>query len=142
MISVKEFFEANEKALSEDQRTILGQVLLAYSSLKFGGRGLAIAHLETAIEIMDALVIKFGEERFEPVMKPNGDMVMRPNHYGRLVIEPTRFNRENDVSWNLANAIKYLCRYPFKNGFEDVRKARRFLELEIKYLQGAEDWSM
>lgn len=80
------------------------------------------------------------DSRWEP-SKPGGDMVNQPKHYSRFPIEPTFFNRENRIDWNRGNALKYLCRYAFKNGLEDLRKAMRYLALEIRFLQAEASWS-
>ncbi|WP_284765066.1 DUF3310 domain-containing protein [Agrobacterium sp. CFBP2214] len=76
--------------------------------------------------------------------KPNkvdGDAVNRPDHYERFAIEPTFFARENGITWNLGNFLKYMCRFPFKNGVEDLRKAARYLAMEVRFLDGLQDWS-
>lgn len=70
-----------------------------------------------------------------------GDMVVRPAHYDVFPIEPTFFNRENGIDWNRGNANKYICRFPFKNGLEDLRKAQRYLTMEYQYLKGNAAWS-
>jgi hypothetical protein len=76
--------------------------------------------------------------------KPNkveGDAVNRPDHYERFSIEPTFFARENGLTWNIGNFLKYVCRFPFKNGVEDLRKAARYLAMEVRFLDGKQDWS-
>lgn len=76
--------------------------------------------------------------------KPNrvtGDNVVRPNHYDRFPIEPTYYNQMVGLDWCRGNALKYLFRYPFKNGLEDLNKACRYIEMYIKYLDGDPEWS-
>jgi hypothetical protein len=76
--------------------------------------------------------------------KPNkvdGDAVNRPDHYERFPIEPTFFIMENGINWCLGNVLKYLCRFPFKNGVEDLRKAQRYLAMYVRFLDRKEDWS-
>ena len=52
-------------------------------------------------------------------------------HYRGFVIEPSEFIHKNGIQWFAANVIKYVCRYPFKNGLEDLIKARHYLDLLI-----------
>ena len=39
------------------------------------------------------------------------------------------------MSFNLGNAVKYLWRYQLKNGLEDLKKARWYLEDLIKQME-------
>lgn len=74
-------------------------------------------------------------QRFHKPQKPQQDSVVRPKHYTRWKIEPFRFFTENKIPFAVANPIKYLLRYDEKNGLEDLRKARRCIDLlmEIEY---------
>jgi hypothetical protein len=58
--------------------------------------------------------------------------VVHPSHYSRFVIEPVTFCAANNLSFNISNIIKYVCRAEFKNGREDLQKAIRYLEMEIE----------
>lgn len=69
------------------------------------------------------------------------DPVSRPAHYARFPVEPTLFIMTNKIDWCRGNALKYICRYPFKNGTEDLRKAARFLEMFAKFRKGDVKWS-
>ena len=69
-----------------------------------------------------------------------GDNVNLPAHYARFKIEPIRFITENGLPFLPGNVIKYTCRYDAKNGIEDLRKARRCLDLMIAHLEGDTDW--
>lgn len=68
------------------------------------------------------------------------DMVTLPNHYARFKIEPVRFSVENNLNFFQANIVKYILRYDAKNGMEDLRKARRYLDMFIKWVDGDPDW--
>lgn len=74
-------------------------------------------------------------------MRQQGDMVHRPNHYTRFPLEPTHFAMEYGLNWCEGNTLKYICRFPFKNGIEDIRKAMRYVEMFIKFLDGDPNWS-
>ena len=63
---------------------------------------------------------------------PPADAVYQPAHYARYVIEPVTFINANKVSFNIGNVIKYALRYDAKDGVQDLRKAIRYLEIEIE----------
>jgi hypothetical protein len=63
------------------------------------------------------------------------DNIYQPNHYARYVIEPITFINANKLPFNIGNVIKYACRYDAKNGVEDLRKAIRYLEIQIECLE-------
>lgn len=69
------------------------------------------------------------------------DNVRRPHHYTRWKHEPVKFLVENGVNPTQFNVVKYVMRYEFKNGAEDLKKARRYLDMEIKRLEGDPNWS-
>ena len=66
------------------------------------------------------------------------DNVMHPNHYARWAMEPIEFIAINDLPWWLANVIKYCMRYDAKDGLQDLYKARSYLEMKIRRLEGVE----
>ena len=123
------FLHVND--LDEFQRTVIPM---------FMDPGYKIADLTAANLAINRYIAKLRDSNWSPV-KPSGDMVNQPKHYARFPIEPTFFNRENGIDWNRGNALKYICRYGFKNGLEDLAKAVRYLALEIRYLQQQAGWS-
>ena len=69
------------------------------------------------------------------------DNINHPTHYnssdakcecGRQIecIDVTRH-----MSFNVGNAMKYLWRFEYKNGIEDLKKARWYLDDQIKLLE-------
>lgn len=68
------------------------------------------------------------------------DNVNLPDHYARFKIEPVHFIGENKLDWFQGNVVKYVCRHDAKNGVEDLKKAIRYLQMYIKYLEGDADW--
>lgn len=72
-------------------------------------------------------------------MEPGGAVVLPP-HYGRFEIEPIHFAQANKLSPLQAKVIKYICRYPFKNGIEDLHKARRCVDMLIDFEMKIPDW--
>lgn len=69
------------------------------------------------------------------------DPVERPHHYTRFAIEPIYFIMENELPFAIGNVIKYVCRHDAKNGIEDLKKARRYLDMLIKQKEGDEDFA-
>ena len=74
----------------------------------------------------------------------NADMVNHPPHYTQGGIECIDALKAATVSKTgieaicTANAIKYLWRYEEKNGIEDVKKARWYIDRLIKELEEKE----
>ena len=71
------------------------------------------------------------------------DSVNHPSHYTHGKIET--IDKIEDVlglegfqAYCVGNAIKYLDRYKLKNGFEDIKKAKRYLEFYIEKTEGKE----
>ena len=74
----------------------------------------------------------------------NNDMVSHPKHYTQGGIECIDALKAATVSKTgieavcTANAIKYLWRYEEKNGIEDVKKARWYIDRLIRELEEKE----
>ena len=73
-----------------------------------------------------------GVSKLARAMKQN-DAVNSPNHYTqgeRETIENIRdtMSSEGYQGYCVGNVVKYLARYKFKNGVEDVRKAKKYIE--------------
>lgn len=64
-----------------------------------------------------------------------------PDHYSRYEIEPIQFILANEVPYCEGNIIKYVMRWEYKNGIEDLYKAKEYLNILIKYAthEGGED---
>jgi len=74
------------------------------------------------------------------ITKPKAiDKQVGGDHYKSMKIQPLEFIEANDLSFCLANAVKYICRHKKKNdgknGLEDIEKAIHYLELhkELHY---------
>ncbi|MFW7373925.1 DUF3310 domain-containing protein [Vagococcus fluvialis] len=66
-------------------------------------------------------------------MEKQNDVVNSPSHYKqgeRETIENIRdtMSSEGYQGYCVGNVVKYLARYKFKNGLEDVRKAKKYIE--------------
>ena len=53
-----------------------------------------------------------------------------PKHY-QLPIEPKDFIIKNELGFCEGNVIKYICRYKQKNGVEDLKKAKQYIDFLI-----------
>lgn len=53
------------------------------------------------------------------------------NHYKTFKIQPYEFISENNLSFFQGNIIKYVLRYPYKGGIEDLEKIKHYCDLEI-----------
>ena len=67
-------------------------------------------------------------------MKAN-DQQVAGSHYKKQVIQTWDYIAANNIGYFEGNIIKYISRWRDKNGLEDLRKARHYLdkliELEI-----------
>lgn len=57
------------------------------------------------------------------------------DHYAKNKIQPIDFILANELGWCEANAVKYLTRWKNKNGLEDLRKAKHYIELLIERVE-------
>ncbi len=57
------------------------------------------------------------------------------SHYKNLAIGPAEYSQKNKLGCCESAVVKYVTRHNFKNGKEDILKARHFLDLllEIDY---------
>jgi hypothetical protein len=54
------------------------------------------------------------------------------DHYKRKSIEPWDYIQANGIGFLDGNAIKYLTRWKDKNGIEDLKKARHYVDKLIE----------
>jgi len=60
------------------------------------------------------------------------DIQIGGNHYSKMEIQPIEYIMKNKIPYCEANVIKYLSRWRSKNGVEDLRKARHYIDLLIE----------
>lgn len=53
-------------------------------------------------------------------------------HYKNFPIQPAEFCHYNQIPFLEGCVIKYICRYRHKNGLEDLKKAKHFIDLLIE----------
>ena len=57
------------------------------------------------------------------------------SHYKEFHIQPYEFISKNNLSFFQGNVIKYVVRYPYKNGIQDLEKIIHYCQLEILKLR-------
>lgn len=57
---------------------------------------------------------------------------IKPNYYHKGKVDTIQFCIENELDFLQGNVIKYVVRYKEKNGLEDLKKAKEYLERIIK----------
>ena len=57
---------------------------------------------------------------------------VNPSHYKQGNIEVIDFILDQKFSYMEGNVVKYLSRYKFKNGLEDLKKARWYINKIIE----------
>ena len=72
------------------------------------------------------------------------DVVENPSHYFKggmwceKAIQAITSNLTGFEAVCVANIVKYLWRYKTKNGIEDIRKARKYIDMLIGYILSEE----
>ena len=101
------------------------------------GRG---EHMAIHIEHIDTihLLNRYGR-RLEPK-----EMVNHPDHYQSKngleawdVIEAFTSDLNGVEAFDTGNIIKYICRWKKKNGLEDLKKAKRYLDHLINHVENS-----
>ena len=83
-------------------------------------------------------VFKDADKQVEKLMKlsAKSDMVNHPPHYNKQGIECidaiSAALGEGIEYYLQVNIMKYLCRYRYKNGVEDLKKAKWYLDKMIE----------
>lgn len=60
------------------------------------------------------------------------DIQVGGSHYKDMMIQPIEFILKNKLGFCEGNIIKYVCRYKNKNGVEDLKKARHYMDMLIE----------
>ncbi len=70
----------------------------------------------------------------KPMPPPSKDIINYPEHYTKG-IEVIDYIMSKEFDFLEGNVIKYVSRYKYKNGLEDLKKARFYLEKLIKRME-------
>lgn len=54
------------------------------------------------------------------------------NHYKDMLIQPIEYIYKNNIPFIEGSIIKYISRYRFKNGKEDLLKAKHYIDILIE----------
>lgn len=83
--------------------------------------------------------LKLKPQNSETLIDSSSDMVNSPPHYAQYEIECIdaikAATNEGFEHYMQGNILKYLWRYRYKNGVEDLKKARWYLNRLIKELE-------
>ena len=65
------------------------------------------------------------------------DVQISGNHYKDMKIQPIEYIHGNKLGWCEGNVVKYISRWRHKNGLEDLKKVKHYVDLLIE-LEGLE----
>lgn len=70
-------------------------------------------------------------------LPPIGDIINQPDHYHKNGIDvigyaELQFSKDELKGFHRINVLKYVTRYDRKNGVEDLKKARNYLDMLIE----------
>lgn len=85
---------------------------------------------ESDKKVEAAYVEKVGGNPIPNFLQHKDDPI-NPDHYKRNGIEAVDVIEAFDLNYRLGNVIKYVLRHVGKNGLEDLKKARWYLDREI-----------
>ncbi len=68
--------------------------------------------------------------------KKAGEIQIGGDHYKNLKIQPTVFIAKNEIPFIEGNIIKYVVRHKHKNGIEDLKKAKHYIDLALEIYYG------
>ena len=60
------------------------------------------------------------------------DIQIGGGHYKDLTIQPIEYIHANSLGFAEGSVIKYVSRWRFKNGIQDLEKARHFIDMLIE----------
>ena len=61
------------------------------------------------------------------------------DHYKNMTLQPIEYIIKNNLNFCEGNIIKYITRYKDKNGIEDLKKARHYLEMLIELFEESKE---
>lgn len=93
------------------------------------GREPLMFNEEKVKKAIDALPLQTWQQ---PSLAGSYNVISSPAHYARFAIQPIDFIEANGLDFLQASVLKYLVRFPYKNGVEDLHKARDMLNRLIK----------
>ena len=61
------------------------------------------------------------------------------DHYKNMIFQPIEYILKNNLNFCEGNIIKYVTRYRYKNGIEDLKKAKHYLDILIESFEEFKD---
>jgi hypothetical protein len=71
-------------------------------------------------------------DAYDKAMSIASSTMIGGTHYKMLPIEPWEIIERNNMGFFEGNTLKYLMRFKLKNGVEDLKKARHYLDKLIE----------
>lgn len=85
----------------------------------------------------------FGMEEYPP--SPSSIIPIKiqigGDHYKKYKIQPVEYIHANNLDFFQGSVVKYITRFRDKNGIEDLKKAKHFIDLLIELEYGKESSS-
>ena len=72
------------------------------------------------------------QENIKQLRRLEKEEVTNPKHYNELKSEPLDYIIANELDFLEGNIVKYVSRYTYKGGVNDLLKARTYLEKLIE----------
>jgi len=67
------------------------------------------------------------------------DVQVGGRHYKSFKIQPIEYTLANNLGFCEGNIIKYVSRHKTKNGIEDLKKAKHYIDLLLELQYGVKD---
>lgn len=64
------------------------------------------------------------------------------DHYKKMKTQPIKYILDNGLGYCEANVVKYISRWKDKNGIEDLRKARHYIDILIEQEMSADKYDV
>lgn len=84
-------------------------------------------------EKKDFVPISTKEETTQKEAKSALDYQVGGNHYHQMAYQPLSFIMELGLNFCEGNIVKYVARYKFKNGLQDLKKAQHYLKFLLEF---------
>lgn len=100
-------------------------------------------HVELNAKLMEGLTKMESEIKLDPERADQQpDAVYHPSHYTQWEgMEPLTFFILNEIPFAEASVCKYVLRWKLKNGIEDLKKARRLVDMLIEMEENRADYT-
>ena len=86
-----------------------------------------IVQLEMDMGVIKSELVDLSKLKLNPLNVQTGG-----DHYKDMKIQPIVYSMENNLNACQHSVVKYISRYKSKNGLEDLKKAKHFIDLLMK----------